>query len=51
MKTIKLFAVIVVLTTMFGCSAGHTSQSLTGDESGLPPELKGLRVYSVSTGD
>ena len=30
---------------------GTTRQKITGNEETLPSELKGLKVYSVSTGD
>jgi hypothetical protein len=43
---------LVVLTTILvSCEdRGTTEERLTGNENELPEELKGLKVYSVSTG-
>lgn len=41
---------LLSLLTFSSCTdPGVTSISLTGSESNLPDELKGLKVYSVST--
>lgn len=48
----KAIIVILGMLLMVSCSdAGVTRKTLNGDESTLPDELKGLKVYSVSTGD
>ena len=47
---IKLFAIAFIAVFVLSCSKGSTSVKLNGDESDLPPELKGLKIYSVSTG-
>jgi hypothetical protein len=49
MKAIKLFA-ILLLVIMASCNPGKTNQILNGNEAGLPDELKGLKIYTVSTG-
>lgn len=51
MKTSKLLIIALFSAILFSCSdAGTTQQRLNGDESTLPEELKGLKVYTVSTG-
>jgi hypothetical protein len=47
-----LFAVLGIIIAMYGCNqAGTTSKFLNeNEESNLPPELKGLKVYKVSDG-
>lgn len=52
--TIKAFAFASVLlcAVLTSCQdAGVTSKRLTGEEQNLPDELKGLKVYWVSTGN
>lgn len=44
----KLFVILFVL--LLGCTPGTTTQKLTGYEPTLPPELQGLKVYTVQTG-
>lgn len=45
-----LIAVVSCCFILNSCSSeGETSISLNGNESNLPPELKGLKVYTVST--
>jgi len=53
MKTIvKIVIIATALFFMVGCDEpGVTSKSLTGYEEELPFELRGLKVYTVSTGD
>jgi len=52
MKYITLLSVLAfyaTLTVLLSCSSkGETTQPLIGTEAGLPPELKGLKVYSVA---
>lgn len=51
MKNFKFIAIFTLLTLFTSCSQpGVTSQSLNGTEDELPQELKGLKVYRVSTG-
>jgi hypothetical protein len=51
MKKILTFLFCIALLTLTSCEdKGVTRQPLTGDETNLPPELKGLKVYTVSTG-
>lgn len=46
----KILICLIALIT-FGCDEpGTTSQRLIGNELNLPDELKGLKIYSVSTG-
>ena len=48
MKRILLF--LLILVTLISCNeSGTTSVSLNGTEEALPPELKGLKIYNVST--
>jgi hypothetical protein len=48
----KILSTLVLLFLLTSCEdKGVTYQKLTGDEPTLPAELKGLKVYSVSTGD
>ena len=50
MRNLKLFGIILLLTMTLGCAQkGDTVQRLYGNEAGLPPELKGLKVYRVAT--
>lgn len=58
MKKFKISPLVsLLLCAMFSIiftsceSAGVTSQKLNGDEQELPVELKGLKIYSVSTGN
>jgi hypothetical protein len=48
----KISIIIIIIFMMFSsCSQpGTTEYRLTGNESNLPEELKGLRVYRVATG-
>ena len=48
----KAFFIFLVICCLFiSCDdAGVTSKRLNGDEKNLPDELKGLKIYSVSTG-
>ena len=47
----KILTILILLFTFTSCEEkGVTSQRLTGDESTLPAELKGLKVYRVSCG-
>ena len=50
---IAILLLCALLSVVFtSCdSAGVTSQKLNGDEQELPVELKGLKIYSVSTGN
>lgn len=53
MKTIiKSLIIAIILFSMLGCEdPGVSIKRLTGAEDNLPPELRGLKVYSVSIGD
>jgi hypothetical protein len=53
MKTITTIITYAMLAFVFtSCEdPGVTSTRLNGDEQNLPDELKGLKVYRVSTGD
>jgi hypothetical protein len=47
----KILLALILLLTLTSCEdKGITRQTLTGDESNLPAELKGLKIYTVSTG-
>jgi hypothetical protein len=47
----KILTFLILLLTLTSCEdKGVTRQTLTGDESNLPAELKGLKIYTVSTG-
>ena len=47
----KILVLLILLLTLTSCEdKGLTRQTLTGDESNLPAELKGLKIYTVSTG-
>lgn len=47
----KKIALLIALA-FFGCSPAGTSElQLSGGENELPEELKGLKVYDVSTGN
>lgn len=48
---IAVYAMVVVVFTSCFDAAGVTSKRLHGDEQTLPDELKGLKIYKVSTGD
>lgn len=46
-----LLAILCCVLFFSSCdNAGVTQQRLNGNEQDLPPELKGLKVYSVSVG-
>jgi len=48
----KIITTLILLLSLNSCQdPGVTTQRLTGDESTLPEELKGLKVYTVSIGD
>ena len=51
MKKILTILFCIALLTISCEDKGVTYQPLTGDETNLPPELKGLKVYTVSTGN
>lgn len=51
MKKIIFLISSILLIFLSSCDdPGETSLRLDGNESNLPEELKGLKVYSVSTG-
>ena len=50
MKKILTILFCIALLTISCEDKGVTHQPLTGDETNLPAELKGLKVYTVSTG-
>ena len=48
----KILTILVLLCLLTSCEdKGVTKQWLSGDESTLPQELKGLKVYRVSCGE
>jgi hypothetical protein len=48
----KILITLILLITLTSCEdKGITQQWLNGDESTLPQELKGLKVYRVSCGE
>jgi hypothetical protein len=48
----KILTALILLLTLTSCEdKGVTKQWLSGDESTLPTELKGLKVYRVSCGE
>lgn len=52
MKFLLPFIILLLCSILSSCDdAGTTTQHTTGQEEKLPPELKGLKIYSVSTGD
>jgi len=50
MKNLIFLGVIVVVLLSSCQERGTTTQYLSGNEDKLPPELKGLKIYNVSTG-
>jgi hypothetical protein len=47
----KNLLLLTLLLMFVSCdNAGVTQQKTNGNETGLPAELKGLKVYNVSTG-
>ncbi len=47
-----LSTLLLCVFIMSGCaSAGETEQQLNGNEQGIPDELKGIKIYWVSTGN
>lgn len=50
MKYTFLFLLALAITFTSCYDAGTTSTSLQGTEQNLPEELKGLKIYTVSTG-
>jgi hypothetical protein len=51
MKYTFLLLALIAITLNSCFEAGTTSTTLTGNEQNLPEELKGLKIYTVSTGD
>lgn len=51
MKYTFLFLLALAITFTSCFEAGTTSTSLQGTEANLPEELKGLKIYTVSTGN
>jgi hypothetical protein len=48
----KILSILILLFLLTSCEdKGVTKQWLSGDESTLPAELKGLKVYRVSCGE
>jgi hypothetical protein len=48
----KILTFLILLLTLTSCEdKGVTRQTLTGDETNLPADLKGLKVYRVSCGE
>lgn len=48
----KILTILILLLTLTSCEdKGVTRQRLMGNESNLPEEIKGLKVYSVSCGN
>ena len=50
MKYTFLILLVVAITLSSCYEAGTTSTELIGNEQNLPEELKGLKIYTVSTG-
>lgn len=51
MKNLKLFLTLLIVVLTISCTEkGQSYKKLTGFEENLPPELKGLQVYTVATG-
>jgi hypothetical protein len=52
---ITLAALFILSTTIHSCDdsseSGRTKLEITGQEPGLPPEIKGLKIYHVKTGN
>ncbi len=47
----KRLLICALAISLVGCdNAGTSYQKLDGTETGLPDELKGLKIYDVSTG-
>ena len=47
----KIFILLAIVLIFQSClDKGETRVQLQGTESNLPPELKGLKIYTVSTG-
>jgi hypothetical protein len=52
MKKVIFILSLVIISILTSCSdPGTSSQKLSGGEMNLPDELKGLKVYRVSTGE
>lgn len=49
MKTKTFLLILLISLIAFSCESGTSVQTLNGDEQKLPDELKGLKVYKVST--
>jgi hypothetical protein len=50
MKYTFLILLVVAITLSSCYEAGTSSLNLQGNEQNLPEELKGLKIYTVSTG-
>lgn len=50
MKYTFLFLLVLTITFTSCYEAGTASTSLDGTEANLPEELKGLKIYTVTTG-
>lgn len=50
MKYTFLFLLVLAITFTSCSEAGTTTTSLQGTEQNLPEELKGLKIYTISTG-
>lgn len=46
----KILCMTVLLLGIISCTPGDTKKIIDGTEAGLPPELRGLRIYTVNTG-
>lgn len=52
MKKVKNVLLLMLMLLAFSCKEkGVTSTELSGFETNLPTELKGLKVYRISVGD
>jgi hypothetical protein len=50
-KIRNMFLLMLILLTFSCKDKGVSTTELTGVETNLPPELKGLKVYKISIGD
>jgi len=51
MKRYRHYFYVLLLVGLFGCSErGNTHTKLNGTEQNLPPELQGLKVYTINDG-
>lgn len=52
MKNLIAAILVVMAIVIASCNTpGQSTQHLTGNEQNLPDELKGLKVYTVATGE